>query len=128
MASTSESKLRPRILKYILNEMEKQGIPNRDVQYKENQKHKDVQVEFTKKVDTLVYSRTQDGGITGDVDNLPNVPFYETQPDDCNKCFARLIAFELQRVPLEQRSMLYIEVIDMVRRARGGFELNEMSP
>lgn len=56
---------------------------------------------------------------------LPKL-LYEIEPSDQrNKSFSMLIAFELERVPEENRSNLYAHILNLIRIYRGDSDLSE---
>lgn len=59
-------------------------------------------------------------------DILHNVDFHNRRPiDQRNESFARLVAFELERVPIEKRSSLYPQILNLIRIFRGDSDLDD---
>lgn len=52
--------------------------------------------------------------------NLPDAKFFNQRPrDPRNEYFASLIAFEMESVSPNMRSVLYMKIIDLIYHARG---------
>lgn len=63
-----------------------------------------------------------------DVSNLPPLDFAQPGPSDPrNAAFARLVAFELDRVPEEKRSVTYVNILNVIRKVRQQKDLDDIS-
>lgn len=52
--------------------------------------------------------------------NMKDAQFFNEHPrDPRNECFAALVAFELEKVQPEDRSLVYVQVLDCIRQIRG---------
>lgn len=62
--------------------------------------------------------------------NVSQLPPIKDQPepsDPRNAAFARLVAFELDRVPEEKRSVTYTNIINLIRKVRQQKDLDDIS-
>lgn len=91
---------------------------------------KETQVQFGDILDCIMYKRNRwdpsdvrvQTGILKDF-NLNE----ERKSDPRNQEFAKLIAFELDRVPEEKRTMTYSKVLDFIRKVRHEESLGNVS-
>jgi hypothetical protein len=93
----------------------------------ENSNNKQTQTEYTI-TDTMVYRKTsKKGNISYSTRHLPNVNFDDRRPSDKrNEDFARLVAFELERLPENKRSNAYPQILNLIRLLRGDPDLDRV--
>lgn len=61
--------------------------------------------------------------------NIEDAHFFNTHPrDPRNECFAALIAFEMEKIQPEDRSLVYLKIIDYIRKVRGERSVNSTCP
>lgn len=78
-------------------------------------------------IDAMIYRKHIDKTTMSiKTDILHKVDFHDQRPlDQRNENFARLVAFELERVPIEKRSNLYPQILNIIRIFRGDSNLDE---
>lgn len=62
-----------------------------------------------------------------DVSHLQPLNFEDEPKDPRNKAFARLVAHELDQVPIAKRSVTYTNIINLIRKARQQKDLDDIS-
>lgn len=93
--------------------------------------NKEVQVRQEDILDCTIYKRNRKNysDVRGQSSLLKNVNFCsENQPEDPrNVEFAKLLVFELDRVPEQKRTMAYSKILELVREIRGEDSLGNVS-
>lgn len=77
----------------------------------ERKNTKQTQTEYTV-TDAMVYRKgSKKGELSYSTRHLPNIDFYDRRPSDVRKeDFAKLVAFELERLPEDKRSNAYPQI------------------
>ncbi|GBP46683.1 hypothetical protein EVAR_86935_1 [Eumeta japonica] len=71
-------------------------------------------------LDVIYYKKTSNVDFEASVENLPCPKFFDYRPKNIqNEYFASLIAFELDSVKEDDRSLVYMEIINVIRKFRG---------
>lgn len=99
--------------------------------YSKKQLDKEVQVRQEDIMDCAIYKRNRwdSSDVRAQVNLVEDIHLCsEQQPNDQrNKEFAKLLAFELDRVPQEKRTMTYSKILDFVRKIRQEDSLGNIS-
>lgn len=75
------------------------------------------------------YIKVSEGDIRAVMVNIEEAHFFNPHPrDPRNECFAALIAFEMEKVQPEDRSLVYVKIIDFIRKVRGERSIDSSCP
>lgn len=127
--SSPEDIARPSSPSTCVSDVSRISRKSKESSYKEVcvKKTKETQVSAEDLTSAIMYQRNANE-LRCDVSNLPPLEFNQPGPSDPrNAALARLVAFELDRVPEEKRSVTYVYILNVIRKVRQQKVLDDIS-
>jgi hypothetical protein len=131
--SSQDDKVRPScpsILSYIPPRAKKVKSSEEVNEYSKTYADKETQVTSNQIADAMIYHRSifDRDLVKANVSGLPEITYDHKEPKDFRvKEFARLVAYEMERVQPEKRSRLFSNIIDLIRRVSEEHDIDDVS-